>query len=252
MRRHEVYALHLGNKRVSRSQFMYRDRSNDPLIIAFYMWVVLNGPEPVVFDVAFDAEHARARGVADYRDRTDMLASLGLHPTDIRTVVMSHLHWDHWCGHTLFPNARFIVQSTEAAFWTGRSTRHALIMESAESPALAAIKVLDQEGRLVRVAGTHELWEGLQAIPVGGHTPGLQILKISAEPRNVILASDAFHFYENYTRRRPVQVTLDMVGALDAFDTIAELSASGLVIGGHDPSDCDRFERVADGVYRIA
>ena len=66
-----------------------------------------------------------------------------------------------------------------------------------------------------------------------------------------MLASDALHFFENYRDRKPVQVTMNMPDALEAFATIAELVGDD-VVGGHDPRDCDRFETVASGVLRIA
>jgi hypothetical protein len=40
---HQIYALHLGNKSSTRSEFLHRDPSHDPLTISFYFWVVLGG-----------------------------------------------------------------------------------------------------------------------------------------------------------------------------------------------------------------
>jgi glyoxylase-like metal-dependent hydrolase (beta-lactamase superfamily II) len=249
---HQVYALHVGDKQTTRSQFLYREPSASPLIISFYLWVVLGGPEPIVYDVAFDAEHASDRGLHTYRDRVTMLRSLGIDPRDIRTVVMSHLHWDHWSGHGLFENATFVVQQSEVAFWTGRAVRHAMIMESANKKALQALLTLNFAGRIHIVDGEKQLWSGLRLVPVGGHTPGLQVLVVETERGVVVLASDTLHFYENYERRRPVQVTLDMPQALEAFDCIEALAGKGLIVAGHDPADCRQFEQVADGVFRIA
>lgn len=231
---------------------MYREPSNDPIIISFYFWVVLGGPEPIVYDVAFDSDHASSRGLYEYRDRAQMLGRLGLNPNDVGTVVMSHLHWDHWCGHKLFPNARFLVQEAEVAFWTGRAVRHALIMESANTEALETLSRLNMAGRIRFLHGEKQLWPGLRLLPVGGHTPGLQVMAVDAERGKVVLASDTLHFYENYNRRRPVQVTLDIPQALEAFDMLEELAAGGTIVAGHDPADCEMFEQVADGVYRIA
>lgn len=250
--KHRVYSLHLGDKQSTRGEFLYRDASHDPLTISFYFWLVLGGPEPIVYDVGFDADQARERGVSGYRDRDALLAAVGLVARDVRTVVMSHLHWDHWAGYGLFERATFLVQGAELDFWRGPGTRHELIAYSANMKALRAADDLERAGRLRRLdGGSTELWSGLQIVPLPGHTPGLQALLIETERGPVMLASDALHFLENYTRRRPVQVTMNVPQALDAYDAIAALVGDD-VVGGHDPADRVRFPQEAPGVYRIA
>jgi glyoxylase-like metal-dependent hydrolase (beta-lactamase superfamily II) len=44
------------------------------------------------------------------------LARHGLAPDDIRTVVITHLHWDYCYGNTTLPQARFIVQRRELSY----------------------------------------------------------------------------------------------------------------------------------------
>jgi glyoxylase-like metal-dependent hydrolase (beta-lactamase superfamily II) len=249
---HRVFALHLGDKRTRQAQFMYRSATDEPMTVSFYFWVVLGGPEPLVFDVGFDAGHAAERGVEDYRDRAALLEALDVRADDITTVVMSHLHWDHWSGYELFPNASFLVQRSEVSFWTDRAPRHDLIMASANRKALEALAGLRSKGRIRMLDGETRLWPGIRIVPVGGHTPGLQILVVDAAERAVILASDALHFYRNYEERRPVQVTMDFPDALDAFDTIGKLAEGNILVAGHDPSDCRRFKELAPGVLAVA
>ena len=249
---HEVYALHFGEKQSTRGEFLYRDASPGPLTISFYIWVVLGGPEPVLYDVGFDAEQGQARSLSAYHDRTALLGRLGIAPADFRTIVMSHLHWDHWAGYELFPNATFLVQESEVEFWNGRARRHKLITSSANIAALDAVTTLNVAGRVRMLDGSRDdLWPGLRIVPLPGHTPGLQALLIDTARGPVMLASDALHYFENYQLRRPVQVTMNFPDALDAYDTIAELVGDE-VVGGHDPADRTRFTEIAPGVHRIA
>ena len=125
-------------------------------------------------------------------------------------------------------------------------------MASANRKALGALVDLESAGRIRKLNGVEQLWPGLRIVPVGGHTPGLQILTVETENGSVVLASDALHFYENYERRRPVQVTLDFLRALEAFDSIEALAGGNLVVAGHDPADCSRFRQIADGILQIA
>ncbi len=179
------------------------------------------------------------------------MRALGLHPGDIKTVVLSHLHWDHLAGFELFPNATFLVQRSEVTFWRERARSHGLIMSSADPRALDALDALEAMGRVRLLDGPGQLSEGIELVVVGGHTPGLQVLAVTTAAGTVVLASDALHFYENYELRRPVQVTMDFVGALEAYDTIEKLATRGLVVAGHDPLTQTRFTRAAEHVFRI-
>lgn len=250
---YQVYALHVGDKRTVRSEFLYRERSQEELIVSFYFWVVLGGPQALVYDVSFDAGHAERRGLHLYRDRSGLLGGIGVDPAAVRTVVMSHLHWDHWSGYELFPNATFIIQRSESAFWTGRAARYDAVMASASRPALEALLRLIFEGRVELIEGAKELWPGLRIVPVGGHTPGIQILVVETARGVVVLANDTMHFYENYEKRRPAQVTMNYPEALYALETVRALASSEeLIVAGHDPLLRSRFPEEAPGIYRIA
>lgn len=113
----QVYALYVGDKTVPRSQFMYRDSSPENCTIGFYFWLVLSPQGPIIVDCSFDQAEAGRRKVAHYRDRTTLLAACGVRPDDVRTVIVTHLHYDHWSGYDLFPNTTYFVRDKEIAFW---------------------------------------------------------------------------------------------------------------------------------------
>ncbi len=48
------------------------------------------------------------------------MRAVGLDPTDVRTVVMTHLDWDHAGGLAHFPNAEVLVHRPEHAFASTR------------------------------------------------------------------------------------------------------------------------------------
>ncbi len=116
---YQVYALHVGDRDTTRCQFLYRDPSHEKLTISFYFWLILGGPEPLVVDTTFDAAQAKRRGLDFYRDRTDLLRAAGVAPQEVRTVLLSHLHWDHCAGHALFSEAEFRLHRRELDFWNG-------------------------------------------------------------------------------------------------------------------------------------
>jgi hypothetical protein len=52
-------------------------------------------------------------------------------------------------------------------------------------------------GRVRWVDGEAEIAPGISVHRVGGHTPGMQVVRVATALRYVVLASDASHFYEN-------------------------------------------------------
>lgn len=250
---YEVYALCCGEKDTTRSQFLYRDASHHVCTIAFYFWLVIGPDGPVVVDCTFGPEEARRRGVRDYRDRTTLLGACGVKPGDVKQVFMTHLHYDHWAGYELFPNATFFIQGREIDFWRGDGGRFALFNSSASMDAIAALEPLEKAGRIRVVDGDWLFGEGLDAHLLGGHTPGLQTLSVASLKGSVLIASDTFHFYENLLAKKPVQVTVNMQQALQAMERVVDLSSGNpeLALPGHDPLVLQRFTQVVPGVVRV-
>jgi glyoxylase-like metal-dependent hydrolase (beta-lactamase superfamily II) len=249
-----VFALCVGEKSSTRAQFLYRDPSPEALTIAFYLWVVISTEGPIVVDCSFGPEEAERRAVTHYRDRRELLAMCGVIPEDVRTVFVTHLHYDHWTGHALFPNAMFFIQSREIEFWRGPGRRFPIFAASANLDAIDALEPLSRAGRVRVVESDWSIAAGLHARLMAGHTPGLQTLSAETAKGTVLIASDTFHFYENLSQLRPVQVTVDMLEAVRSMEAVTRLSSANpdLALAGHDPLVMQRFPSVGPGVARIA
>ncbi len=132
----------------------------------------------------------------DYSE-ADLLSSLNHHgfsAEDVTDVIFSHLHFDH-CGGTTyydedgdlqhtFPNARYHV-----------TKKH---LETAQNPNPREkasflkdnIEPIASWDKLNVVNEHHSYEEGLEAIPVNGHTISQQLPKITAEGQTVVFAAD--------------------------------------------------------------
>jgi len=183
-----------------------------------------------------------------------LLAACGVRPEDVSTVVMTHLHYDHWSGHDLFPNATYFVQESEIAFWQGPGRATPMFAASADLDAIDAIGPLQQAGRIRIVSGDWALQDGVDVRLLGGHTPGLQAPIVQSEAGPIVLANDTFHFYENLEQLKPVQVTVSMLDTVMAMRAVMNLADgdTGRAIPGHDPLVMQRFPTIAPGVARIA
>ena len=73
-------------------------------------------------------------------------------------------------------------------------------------------------GRVVFHDGDVELAPGLSLHRVGGHTDGLQVVRVHTEVGWIVLASDATHYYENFTAGRPFPIVFDVGAMLEGYD----------------------------------
>jgi len=116
----------------------------------------------------------------------------GIDPADVDTVVLTHLHEDHygWSvrpdGTPMFPNARYVVQRREiAALEEGDSALGYIV-----NPLRAAGLLHEVDG-ITRLATAPGRSGGvIRVVPTPGHTPGHQSVVIENRARQVIVTGD--------------------------------------------------------------
>jgi glyoxylase-like metal-dependent hydrolase (beta-lactamase superfamily II) len=250
---YEVYALKYGERDTTKCQFFFRESSHDPLTLHYFVWLILGGPHPVLVDTGFLEDDARARHIRNYVSPAAMVERAGVKPGDIPLALITHLHYDHWAGHSLFPRAEYWIQRDEVAFWTGPFGSTPAFRSSANVDALARLVTLNYGRRVTIVEGDREVLPGIRLHRVGGHTAGLQIVTVQTARGPVVLTSDASHFYHNVETRQPVQIITSLPEMLTAFETIHELAGKEkLIVAGHDPQVAERFKEVDKGIVKIA
>jgi len=250
---YEVFALKYAERDTTACQFFYREASHDTLTLHHFVWLILGGPRPVLVDTGCLDDDARARGMRDYVSPAEMVERAGVKPADVPIALITHLHYDHWAGHSLFPAAEHWIQRDEVAFWTGPFGRSPAFRQSVNPEALARLVALNYADRVRIIDGDREVLPGIGLHRVGGHTPGLQIVTVQTARGTVVLTSDASHFYRNVEKRQPVQILADLPEMLAAFETIEALAGpERLIVAGHDPQVSERFTPIDRGIIRIA
>jgi hypothetical protein len=69
---------------------------------------------------------------------------------------------------------------------------------------------------------------------------------------NVVLASDATHFYANIRGRDPFPIVVDVAAMLEGYETLERLADSpDHIVPGHDPEVMRRYRDVAEGVVAL-
>ncbi len=108
-------------------------------------------------------------------------------------------------------------------------------------------------GRVTFHDGSGEVLPGITLHHVGGHTGGLQVVRVYTSRGWVVLASDASHFYDNLRFRSPFPVIHDVGAVLEGYALLERLADSpDHIIPGHDPAVLQRFPRVTGLEFDVA
>jgi hypothetical protein len=84
--------------------------------------------------------------------------------------------------------------------------------------------------------GFSELASGLTLHRVGGHSAGLQIVRVWTRRGFVVVASDATHYYDNFERGLPFPTVYSVGDMMEGFRTVRALAdGPDHIIPGHDP-----------------
>lgn len=234
----EVYAIKYAdrNARTRGDSFIFDDNHDAPHAMDYFMWLLRRGAETILIDTGYDAEEAAARGRPIRLNPAQALSDLGVTPEAINQIIVTHLHYDHAGGLQLFPNATLHMQAAEMAYATGPCMCHdTLRMPFTAGHVCEAIKRL-YAGKVVFHDGDAEVAEGVSVHRIGGHSRGLQAVRVRTDAGWMVLASDAAHFYENLWRRKPFPIVVDLEDMLQGFTRLETLaSRKELIIPGHDP-----------------
>lgn len=251
----EVFALKYAdrNARMRSDSFIFDDNRDAPHAMDYYIWVLRRGAEVILVDTGYDAAEAKARDRPIRRDARAALAPLGLAPDDITQLIVTHLHYDHAGGLHLFPNATIHLQAAEMAYATGPCMCHdTLRMPFTADHVCEAIKRV-YSGRCIFHDGDGEISDGVTVHCIGGHSRGLQAVRVRTQAGWLCLASDAAHYYENVFSRKPFPIVVDLENMLEGFGRLEKLASEpSLIIPGHDPQVAELFERDgADFCFRL-
>lgn len=251
----EVYAIKYAdrNARIRGDSFLFDPNHDVPHPMDYFMWLLRRGSDTILVDTGYDSDEADRRQRPIRTDPVTALAPLGVSPESIDTLIVTHLHYDHAGGMHLFPNATLHMQAAEMAFATGPCMCHDLLrMPFTADHVCTAIQRL-YAGKVVFHDGDAEVAEGVTVHKIGGHSRGLQAVRVRTEAGWMCLASDAAHFYENVFGRKAFPLVVDVEDMLAGF-TKLELLAShrDLIVPGHDPRVFDHFPlAVVDTILRL-
>ena len=175
----EILRLHLGEAESKQTRFA-----------APVHGFVIKHPQAgaILVDTGIGSETERLR---DWRLVTVQagvaLAEHGLHPTDVKLVVNTHLHFDHCGQNIVFRHAPFYVQRGE--------------LERARAEETAVHEWFDFAGaRFELLEGDAEVAAGVRVVATPGHTSGHQCVIVDGGDGQQLMIGDAAYNHRIYHR----------------------------------------------------
>lgn len=239
---HEIIAVKFAqHHRGTRFEFFHGSAAqplDDPAYIDYFVWAIRSPERTIVVDAGYLPDVAKRRNRPDYyRTPSEALALAGVDCATVSHLILSHLHYDHTGDLAPFTSAKLVVQDAELAFWTGRHAHRREFLRQIEPGDVLEVARLGFEGRVRFVDGDAEIVPGVTVHRLGGHTPGMQVVRVETASGPIVLASDASHRHDNIGQDAPAAVFTDLAAMYDGFDRMIELAGGDLarVIPGHDP-----------------
>ncbi|MGH8679657.1 MAG: N-acyl homoserine lactonase family protein [Burkholderiales bacterium] len=253
---YEVYAIRYGHhERRSSENFIGGDPHDTPMPLDYYVWAVVGSKRTYIVDSGFNQAMAQKRGREITRPVADGLGALAIDPARVADLIVTHLHYDHAGNLDLFPAARLHIQDAEVDFATGRCMCHDTLRHGFEAEDVCTLVRRVYGGSVQFHDGDQELAPGLSLHRIGGHTKGLQVVRVWTQRGWVVLASDATHFYRNMREGRPFPIVYNVADMLDGHRRLLALADSpDHIVPGHDPLVGTRYppaKKALEGIVRL-
>ena len=241
---YEILALKYAGLAARRrfESFIAADDHDSPHPIDYFIWVIRNAKHTIVVDTGFDAAEGAKRGRKVDRAPAAALEQIGISAGNVEQVVVTHLHYDHAGTLDAFPKARFHLQEAEMAYATGPCMCHNFLRYPFTVEHVCDMVKNVYSGRVAFHDGDAEVAPGVTVHKVGGHSRGLQCVRVATATGPVVLASDSAHYYENFEKGKVFPITIDIADVLDGYIRLQKLAGSPRrVVPGHDPLVLKRY-----------
>lgn len=164
------------------------------------------------------------------------LDALGVKPSDIKYLAISHSHPDHIGNVGLFPAAMLLVQKAEYDW-----------------PSPLGVGRFKPEQPVQKLEGDHDVFGDRSAtiIATPGHTPGHQSLLVKLPKTGALLLSgDAVHFKDNWDKGRVPAINFDKDKTAASLQRMADVLAKEKAVLwiNHDKAQRDSL-KMSPGYY---
>jgi glyoxylase-like metal-dependent hydrolase (beta-lactamase superfamily II) len=218
------------------------------------------GDASILIDLGFDDPSPESQWRAPRHQRSPGveagLAAIGVRPTEITHVLITHAHGDHVAGGSVaadggrrprFPNARHLLGRAD---WEGNPAR-----EQPDSLLSWHIGPVAAAGLLDLVDREREVVPGVTMIPAPGESPGHCIVRVTSAGQAFYFLGDLFHHPVEVTHLDWVSRGRDAAAMRASRDALvaAAVPSNALLVASHIPfPGFGRLRPTATGLEWVA
>ena len=141
---------------------------------------------------------------------SDRLPQAGFAPSDVATVLFTHLHQDHvrgavWSGRLTFPDATAFAHDAEISFWKAGAAAGKSGLASREHADAAREAIALFADRLEGFDYGAEILPQVRTVDAKGHTPGHTAILLGTGMERLLCLGDCF--YDPLQLRNPAWCT---------------------------------------------
>jgi N-acyl homoserine lactone hydrolase len=172
-------------------------------------WLIKHGSEWLLWDTGVpESAHSDPKGwstlpklIVYHLDETltDQLAEIGLKPSDVSHVAISHTHGDHIGNMGLFPSATVLMQRAEHSWISSPNGPN----DNVNQLMALARELLGTPKNLQLIDGDTDVFGdgSVTLVSTPGHTPGHQSLLVRLKNSGfIILSGDVVHLEESFEK----------------------------------------------------
>lgn len=252
--RYEILALkYARNDRPASQNFIGGDAHDHSMPIDYYVWVIRNEARTIVVDTGFNVQSGTRRGRELITPVHTALTAVGVDFNAVEHVITTHMHYDHAGNNDLFPNACFYMQESEMRYATGPCMCHHFLNHPYEVDDVVDMVRRTYAGKVSFCLGDRELFPGVTVHHIGGHSRGLQCVRVETKRGPVVLASDASHLYQHFQTGRVFPTCDSVSDTVVGYQRLKELAGrDSHIVPGHDPAVMNRYPSFSEQTAAFA
>lgn len=235
---YKIYPVFLGSRELDISGILYRypiGTKMEMYVGAFVLedekgeYILVDSGSPSIREIKENGYgFSQVRESIEYIDE---IKKMGVEPEKVKTIILTHLHWDHAWNLAHFPNAELIVQKIEI--------EHAIHPFKNSLKSYGMLKPcmghnwLGAALQMKVVEGDVEVRPGLKVLLTPGHTPGSQSVAADTKDGTYLMIGDFAMNMRNITEAIPVA---SHNSVSDWYASYEKIQATGYsLLPTHDP-----------------
>jgi glyoxylase-like metal-dependent hydrolase (beta-lactamase superfamily II) len=257
---YEIYALkYFGLHSVPVSELALGAPGKDSMNMFFMYWLIRgNNGKNILVDAGFlnDLDIFKELKSSFYIRPDSVLRELNIKADEITDIILTHPHWDHIDGVSLFPRAHVWIQKEDYNYFVGQAWQKEGRHGGFYKRDVDSLVSLNIAGKLTLVDGDdREIIPGIKVYTGSRHTFNSQYVLVQTGGDKVILASDNIWIYynlEHMTSSPYPNGTFDTTAYVKSMQRMkTQASDIKYIIPGHDPAVFSRFPLIKPDIVKI-